>query len=84
MSCSGNNTRGRVAGEWPAHQEVRRQDADVMQKLSSRVQDFKANKKIGIYKKAQVGNAFKWALNDAGYCEKYIEQLTLWLVSALR
>jgi hypothetical protein len=57
---------------------------DVLQKMSRQVQEFKASKKIGIYKKAQIGNAFKWALKDAGYDEKYIEQLTLWLVSALR
>jgi hypothetical protein len=57
---------------------------DVLQKMARQVQEFRAAKKIGIYKKAQVGNAFKWTLKDAGYDEKYIEQLTLWLVSALR
>jgi hypothetical protein len=56
---------------------------EVLQKMGRQVNEFKASKKIGIYKKAQVGNAFKWALKDAGYNEKYIEQLTLWLVSVL-
>jgi len=57
---------------------------DVLQKMARQVQEFKATRKIGIYKKAQIGNAFKWALKDAGYNEQYIERLTLWLVTALR
>src|SRR4051812_46083837 len=98
MSCPGNNTRGRVAGERPSRRSFCEEidmllgwfeasDAkafgtslarffaervpaespmnekkfaakthDVLQKMSRQVQEFKATRKIGIYKKAQIGN----------------------------
>lgn len=49
--------------------------------LSSRVQDFRARRKLGLYQKAQLGNAFRWALRDAGYDEQYVERLTVWLMT---
>jgi hypothetical protein len=33
-----------------------------------------------MYKTAQMGNAFKWALKDAGYDDAYVDRLTEWLV----
>ena len=57
---------------------------EVLQKMARQVQDFRAKNKIGIYKRAQVGNAFKWTLKDAGYDEAYIEKLTLWLMTTFR
>jgi hypothetical protein len=44
----------------------------------------KQKKKLNIYKTAQLGNAFKWALKDAGYEDRYVSQLTEWLVSRLQ
>lgn len=50
--------------------------------LSSRVRDFRAGrKKLGLYQKAQLGNAFRWALRDAGYDTQYVERLTVWLMT---
>ena len=37
---------------------------------------FKLEHKLNIYKKAQLGNAFKWALKDAGYDPEFVDQLT--------
>ena len=37
---------------------------------------FKREHKLNIYKEAQLGNAFKWSLTDAGYDSKYADQLT--------
>jgi hypothetical protein len=54
---------------------------EVLGKMARQVRDFKVKNKMGIYKKAQVGNAFKWTLKDAGYNEQYVEKLTLWLMT---
>lgn len=37
---------------------------------------FKVDHKLNIYKKAQLGNAFKWALKDAGYEHEFVDQFT--------
>ena len=48
----------------------------VSKKLSEQVADFKNYHKLNIYKKAQLGNAFKWALRDAGYPGETVDELT--------
>ena len=54
---------------------------DVLQKMTRQVHEFRAANKIGIYKRAQIGNAYKWTLKDSGYNEQYVEKLTLWLMT---
>ncbi len=54
-----------------------------MRQVSSRVDVFKARVRLNGYKKAQLGNAFKWALRDAGYDKRYVDQLTEWLMTRL-
>jgi hypothetical protein len=49
---------------------------NMMQQISS----FTRDRKMNTYKKAQVGNAFKWALKDKGYDPEYVDQLTNWLM----
>ena len=51
-----------------------------LDKMSLRVEQFKASNRLNTYKKAQLGNAFKWALREAGYDKAYIDRLTEWLV----
>lgn len=41
---------------------------------------FKRENNLNIYKKAQMGNAFKWALKEAGFNPEYINKLTKWLM----
>jgi hypothetical protein len=55
----------------------------VMQKMAKQIDNFKAEQKLNIYKKAKLGNAFKWALRDSGYDQEYIDKLTDWLVTRL-
>ena len=38
--------------------------------------DFHAQKKLGVYKKARLGNTFRWALKELGYSDKFIEVAT--------
>lgn len=56
---------------------------DTLDKMALRVAQFKEANRLNTYKKAQLGNAFKWALRDAGYDATYIDQLTEWLVARL-
>jgi hypothetical protein len=57
--------------------------AKAQQALSSmarQVDEFKRAHKLNVYKKAQLGNAFKWKLRDAGYDAAYVDELTEWLM----
>lgn len=54
---------------------------DALEKMNLQVRKFKEDHKLSVYKRAQVGNAFKWLLRDAGYDEAYVEKLTLWLMT---
>jgi hypothetical protein len=55
----------------------------VLRNMAGRVDAFKAAHGLNGYKKAQLGNAFKWSLKDAGYDAAYIDKLTDWLVTRL-
>lgn len=49
---------------------------EVIRKMFEQVARFKANHKLNIYKRAQLGNAFKWALKDAGYEPSFVDEFT--------
>ena len=49
---------------------------EVINKMFQQMARFKLDHKLNIYKKAQMGNAFKWALKDAGYNPAFVDQLT--------
>lgn len=52
----------------------------VLGQLAQQVVKFKQGNDLNYYKKAQLGNAFKWTLRDAGFSEAYIDELTRWLM----
>ena len=54
---------------------------DVFDKMALQVARFKQANQLNTYKKAQLGNAFKWALRDGGYEPAYIDRLTEWLIA---
>ena len=51
--------------------------------LDGKIVAFKAAHSLNGYKKAQLGNTFKWTLKDAGYDSEYIDKLTDWLITRL-
>lgn len=53
---------------------------DTLTKLDLQVQLFKKDRPLNVYKKAKLGNAFKWVLRDAGYDAAYVNELTEWLM----
>ncbi len=56
----------------------------VLSGMTNQVNHFKKTNPLNFYKKAQIGNAFKWALKDHGYDDTYIARLTEWLLTALQ
>lgn len=53
--------------------------AELLNKMAQQIASFKTGRNLNVYKKAQLGNAFKWALKDAGYDAQYVDELTSWL-----
>lgn len=52
----------------------------ILESVLNKVTDYKKHNKLGIYKKAKLGNAFKWELQEAGYSEKFIDVATEGLI----
>ncbi|RYX90719.1 MAG: hypothetical protein EOO28_28240 [Comamonadaceae bacterium] len=52
----------------------------VLASMGLQVDKFKKDRKLNVFKKAQLGNAFKWKLRDAGYEQSYVDELTEWLM----
>jgi hypothetical protein len=48
--------------------------------MAEQIARFKQQQKLNTYKKAQLGNAFKWALIDASIEPEYADKLTQWLM----
>ena len=55
----------------------------MLHQLEHHVVRFKAEHRMNAYKKAQLGNRFKWTLRDKGYDAEYVDQLTHWLMLKL-
>lgn len=55
----------------------------VLEKMAIQIAQFKGANRLNTYKKAQLGNAFKWTLREAGYDSSYIDRLTEWLVARM-
>lgn len=49
---------------------------EVMEKMFLQVIQFRAKKKLNVYKKAKFGNTFKWRMREAGYDPAAVDELT--------
>jgi hypothetical protein len=56
---------------------------ETLDKMFLQIAQFKAQHKLNIYKKAKLGNAFKWELRTAGYDDEFIDALTHTLMQKL-
>lgn len=52
----------------------------ILEDTFSRAAEFRKQNKLGVYKKARLGNTFRWELQDMGYSEKFVEIATEGLV----
>jgi hypothetical protein len=62
---------------------VAKKQEELLNSLLQQTARFKLEHKLNIYKKAQIGNSFKWTLKEAGVAPQYIDQLTGWLMHGL-
>ena len=49
---------------------------EVLNTMFSQIPPFKMKHKLNIYKKAKLGNAFKWKLLEADYDPELVDELT--------
>jgi hypothetical protein len=55
----------------------------ILDGLSARAVRYQTEHKLGIYKKAKLGNVFKWKLRELGYSEEFAERATKEIVTRL-
>ncbi len=48
----------------------------ILEDTYTRAVAYKTEHKLGVYKKARLGNTFRWELQDMGYSEKFVELAT--------
>jgi hypothetical protein len=46
----------------------------------NRAAEYRKQHKLGVYKKARLGNTFRWELQEMGYSQKFIEAATEGLI----
>jgi hypothetical protein len=63
--------------------EFARKVDQVLEKMLLQVVQFKHEHKLNTYKKAQLGNVFKWTLLDAGINADYADEITTWLMQKI-
>src|SRR5215213_1738435 len=52
----------------------------ILEGVCNKAAEFKKEHKLGVYKKARLGNTFRWELEALGYSKKLIETATEGLV----
>lgn len=54
---------------------------EVLKKILRQMDAYNSTYKLNIYKKAQLGNRFKWTLIQGGYEPKFVDKLTQLLMA---
>jgi hypothetical protein len=52
----------------------------ILEDTFNRAQQFNQENRLGMFKKAKLGNTFKWELKEMGYDEKFIDMATEGLI----
>ncbi len=52
----------------------------ILEEAFNRAHHFNHEQKLGMYKKAKLGNTFKWELKEMGYDKKFVEMATEGLI----
>jgi hypothetical protein len=55
----------------------------ILEGLTARAVRFHEQNRLGIYKKAKLGNVFKWKLTELGYSKAFVERATNQVVTRL-
>lgn len=65
-----------TASEARSEKKAVEKRAQLLQKLFMQIRQFSQTHKLNIYKKAKLGNAFKWKLLELGYDKEFVDALT--------
>ena len=52
----------------------------ILETIYDKAGEFRVQHKLGVYKKARLGNTFRWELKELGYSDKFVEVATEGLV----
>ena len=55
----------------------------ILEGLTARAVRYHQEHKLGIYKKAKLGNVFKWKLTELGYSKPFVEHATREIITRL-
>ena len=55
----------------------------ILEGLGARAVRYHKEHKLGVYKKAKLGNVFKWKLRDLGFSEQFAERATKEIITRL-
>jgi hypothetical protein len=55
----------------------------ILDELAARALRYHEQHKLGIYKKAKLGNVFRWKLKELGYSDEFVENATKEIVTRL-
>ncbi len=53
----------------------------ILEGLGNRAARFRDEKALGLYKKAKLGNVFRWKLKDLGYSDAFVDQATTAIIT---
>jgi len=62
---------------------VKHQIKVILEGLGARAVRYHTEHKLGVYKKAKLGNVFKWKLREIGYSADFAEQATKEIITRL-
>ena len=60
---------------------AKHQLAVILDGLGSRAVRFRDEKQLGLYKKAKLGNVFRWKLKELGYSAEFVDKATTAIVT---
>ena len=55
----------------------------IVEGLAARARRYHEEHKLGVYRKAKLGNVFRWKLKELGYSEEFVERVTKEIVTQL-
>ncbi len=74
-SCGGDE-RFPPASEKRTDAGAKNQLGVILEGLAARAVRFRDEKRLGLYKKAKLGNVFRWKLKELGYSDGFVDQAT--------
>lgn len=63
--------------------KVERKLRRALDRVYAKAMDYHADRKLGVYGKARLGNTFKWELKEMGYGDDFADEATRGLVVSL-